>query len=263
MILERGTKYMTDKEKQREYNRKYREANKEKFKEYSKKYREKHAEKLKEVWRLNAKRYYQENLEECRLKNKERGRANYIKNKQKILKQNSDWQKTNPDKMRAYRRKWIENNKEKNAQSKKDWVNNNPKKYKESRKKEADRRRSDPHLKIKHVVSALMRVALKKQSVSKTTKTATLLGCSVQEYKLYLENLFESWMTWDNHGSHRPDGVRRWNIDHIVPLSHFDLTDPEKQKVAFHYTNTRPLEAFKNISEGNRRPRPERHKEHD
>lgn len=254
---------MTDKEKQREYNKKYREENKEKFKEYSKRYREKHAEKLKEVWRLNSNRYYHENLEECRRKNRERGKVNYVKNKQKIIKQTAEWQKANQDKMREYRQKWIAANKEKNAQSKKDWIKNNKEKYKESRKKEADKRRSDPHLKIKHVASALMRVSLKKQGTSKTTKTATLLGCSAQEYRLYLESLFEPWMTWENHGSHSPDGVKRWNIDHIIPLSHFDLTDPENQKIAFHYTNTRPLEAFKNISEGNKRPRQEEHKEHD
>ena len=98
-----------------------------------------------------------------------------------------------------------------------------------------------------------MRVALKKYKAAKVTKASDLLGCSIQEYKLYLERLFEPWMTWDNHGSHKPDGVKRWKIDHIVPLSHFDLKDPEKQKIAFHYTNTRPLEAFRNISEGNRR----------
>jgi hypothetical protein len=108
-----------------------------------------------------------------------------------------------------------------------------------------------------------MRVAIKKYKAVKTTKASDLLGCSIQEYKLFLENLFEHWMTWENHGSHSPDGVKRWNIDHIIPLSHFDLTDLEKQKIAFHYTNTRPLEAFKNISEGNKRPRQEEHKEHD
>ena len=254
---------MTDKEKRREYMKAYKARNKEKYKEYEKRYREKNKEKLKEVWRLNSKRYYHENIEECRLKGRARGKVNYLNNKEKLCKQSAAWQKANPEKMRAYRQKWIESNKDKNVKAKKDWIKNNPEKYKESRLKEQEKRKTDLCSKIKHNISALMRVAIKKYKAVKTTKASDLLGCSIQEYKLFLENLFEPWMTWENHGSHSPDGVKRWNIDHIIPLSHFDLTDPEKQKIAFHYTNTRPLEAFKNISEGNKRPRQEEHKEHD
>lgn len=230
----------------------------EKKKEYQRRYREKHREKLKEVWRKNAQRYYWANLEKCREKGKIRSKSRYEKNKEKSIKETSAWRKANPDKMRGYRQKWINNNKEKNAQSKRDWIKNNPESYKASRKREAERRRQDPNLRIASAASSLIRIALKKQHTAKNTKTTKLLGCSVQEYTLYLENLFEPWMSWDNYGQHKPDGIKRWQIDHIVPLSHFDLTDPEQQKLAFHYTNTRPLEAFKNISEGNKRPKQER-----
>ena len=68
----------------------------------------------------------------------------------------------------------------------------------------------------------------------KTTSTYELLGCNIQFYKEYLEKQFQSDMTWDNHGT-------VWEIDHIIPVSQFDLNNLEQQRLAFHWGNTRPL----------------------
>ena len=51
-------------------------------------------------------------------------------------------------------------------------------------------------------------------------------------------------MSWDNHGE--------WHIDHIKPISLFDLTKIEEQQICFHYTNLQPLWAKENISKGGR-----------
>lgn len=75
-----------------------------------------------------------------------------------------------------------------------------------------------------------------------------ILGCTIQEWKLHLEAQFESWMNWDNYGN----GYGKWNIDHIVPVSWFDLTIPDNQKVAFHYTNTKPISSILNSSKTNK-----------
>lgn len=69
------------------------------------------------------------------------------------------------------------------------------------------------------------------------------LGCSIEEFKIYIEQQFQEGMNWNNHGE--------WHFDHIKPLSSFDLTNPEQVKKACHFTNIQPLWAFDNISKGN------------
>ena len=70
------------------------------------------------------------------------------------------------------------------------------------------------------------------------------LGCSVVELKTYLESKFQSGMTWDNWSQNG------WHIDHILPLSSFDLTNREEFLKACHYTNLQPLWAEDNRSKG-------------
>jgi hypothetical protein len=78
----------------------------------------------------------------------------------------------------------------------------------------------------------------------KTGSAVKDLGCSVAELKTYLESKFQPGMTWYNYGR---DG---WHIDHIKPLSRFDLSDTSQFLEACHYTNLQPLWAEDNISKG-------------
>lgn len=100
-------------------------------------------------------------------------------------------------------------------------------------KKASERYNSDPEYKLKHILRVRIQKALK-LSCKKTSSTE-LLGCSISEYKLYLESKFKEGMNWDNYG------VKGWHVDHIIPCDAFDLSDVEQQKQCFHYTNTQPL----------------------
>ncbi len=54
------------------------------------------------------------------------------------------------------------------------------------------------------------------------------------EYKFQLDG----GLSWNNYGN---PGKGSWTIDHVIPLSLFDLTQPEEFAIAFNWKNTQPL----------------------
>ena len=68
----------------------------------------------------------------------------------------------------------------------------------------------------------------------------SLSGCTTEQLRAHLERQFYTRMSWANYG-------RAWHIDHIVPCSAFDLTNPEQQRQCFHFSNLRPLWARANL----------------
>lgn len=70
-------------------------------------------------------------------------------------------------------------------------------------------------------------------------KPSNLLGCSYNEFKIYIEEKFEPWMTWENKGLYNGELNYGWDIDHIIPLS--NAVDIEHLKLLNHYTNLQPM----------------------
>lgn len=69
------------------------------------------------------------------------------------------------------------------------------------------------------------------------------LGCSIEDLRAHLEKLFKPNMNWQNYGF----GEGKWNIDHIIPLSKFNLKDRNQFLKACHYSNLQPLWHVENI----------------
>lgn len=72
------------------------------------------------------------------------------------------------------------------------------------------------------------------------------LGCTLQEFKTHIEKQFKEGMSWENYG------FKTWHIDHIQPMSSFDLTKESELLACCHYTNMQPLWASDNLSKGNK-----------
>lgn len=92
---------------------------------------------------------------------------------------------------------------------------------------------NDINFRMRQILCKRLQRAVKKED--RTQFTMDLLGCTIEEFRAYLESKFTEGMTWDNYGK------QGWVIDHIIPCRSFDLTKIEEQKKCFNYKNMQPL----------------------
>lgn len=168
------------------------------------------------------------------------------------------WRIDNPEYNKEYSLKYYKDNKEYLAQHNKDYrlktgcdLYKNRKEY----KKEYKRNRYKNDLYFKLTCNIRTRICNLLSGRIKSLPSINYLGCSLEEFKLYIELKFENGMSWSNYG--RPNGeyLSGWHIDHIRPLSSFDFSgeDIEEQlHKAWHYTNLQPLWAIDNLTKSNK-----------
>jgi len=77
-----------------------------------------------------------------------------------------------------------------------------------------------------------------------TIYNRSLMGCTRDELRTRITILFRTGMTWENHGE--------WQLDHIIPMSKFDLSKDEEVKKCMHYSNLQPLWRKENGLKGNK-----------
>ena len=111
------------------------------------------------------------------------------------------------------------------------------------------KRRTDPSFRLVDNLRRRMRQLLNQaiKGYAKASITMDLMGCTADELKLHIESMFEPWMNWGNYGMYVLGGSKTWVIDHIKPCASFDLSDPEQQRLCFHYSNLQPLCGHENI----------------
>lgn len=90
-------------------------------------------------------------------------------------------------------------------------------------------------------MSARIRIGLK----TKSKNTKEYIGCSFEFLSKYIQSLFEDGMSWDNKGT-------VWEIDHIIPVSAWDLTNDFENKCCWNYRNLRPLWKYDNRKKSNK-----------
>ena len=182
----------------------------------------------KECARIRCLEYYYKTKE---------SRSEKIKESNKRNKMNNDYSE--------YRKDYYVNNKEKVKEGKKIYYSNNKEKSNEYAKNYYNNRiKYDNLYKIKHQVRSIISKSFNKNGFTKTSKTQEMLGCSFEEFKLHLESLFETWMTWENRGLYNGELNYGWDIDHKIPLA---SAETEEDLIRLnHYTNLQPLCGYTN-----------------
>ena len=67
------------------------------------------------------------------------------------------------------------------------------------------------------------------------------IGCSIAQFKEYIEKQFKPGMNWTNYGK----GPNKWQLDHINPIQPEDIN-----KNVNHFSNLQPLWQAENIKKG-------------
>ena len=184
------------------------------------------------------KQYYLKNKEkkakldkEYYLKNKEKrinyDRTYYKENREEILEK-----KQNDTSRKEYAKTYYQNNKKQRLEYTKVYKSKPESKERQCYLKKI-KKQKDINFRILENLRSRLSNALKGRIKNSTIEE---LGCSIEEFKIYLEKQFDENMNWENYGPY-------WEIDHIQPLS---------KGGSFHYTNTQPMYFSENRSKGNR-----------
>lgn len=176
----------------------------------------------------------------------EYNRRHYQENRLRILRRKKKQREENPESFKRSQAKWYAEHGSQYREENREKLRDNANRYNRkptTRRKMAKRIAVDDNLRLRHLYSARIGNAIHRNS-KQAIGTERLLGCTITEARQHLQNQFAPWMTWKNHGE--------WTIDHIKPLSAFELTDERQVLKALHYTNMQPLGYADNIRKGNR-----------
>lgn len=132
---------------------------------------------------------------------------------EKTLKRDREWRVKNKDRLKKYTKSY-----------------------------ESNRRSKDPMFRlIKGIRSRICGIL----AGNKDAGALDLIGCSPEQLKAHLQDQFSKGMSWNNYGTY-------WHADHIIPIAWFDLSDPNQQRWAFHYSNMQPLTKSENLRKSDR-----------
>lgn len=188
-----------------------------------------------------------ESCKKWRLKNPNYKKEYAKRNKDVIKKVNAEYYLKNKIRINEKNKKYYKNNKNKqNIRNLKNYYKNKIKYRKTQKRYESKKYKNNSLFKLKKNLRSRIYKIFKTQNIYKNKKCLELLGCSFDKVKKYLESQFKEGMTWDNHSQFG------WHIDHIIPLSSFDLSDPEQAKKACHWTNLQPLWWDENLKKSNK-----------
>lgn len=249
---------LTVKEQKRLYHAEWCRKNREKVREYKRKWREKNPEygrswfaarpgysreqSRRQYWRNPDKSRKYQRMRSARLRHEnpekynEAARCYYRHNLEKCKQSARRWKAAHRDEQREAWQRWYAKNIIRCAERSKKYRAEHP-------TRKMDRYYSDIQFRLRDNLRSRVHIALKKRQ--KAGSAVRDLGCSIPELVKYLESKFTSGMVWENWGT-------IWQLDHVIPLSAFDLTDPKQFRRACHFSNLQPLLKTDNLKKSDK-----------
>lgn len=184
---------------------------------------------------------------------KERNISEYNKtyrlnNAEYFILKNKEFHDLNKESIAERKRNYYLENKENICQRQKKYYSKNKKSInKQTVKHINDRKEYDDLFKLKSNIRGLIASSIRLKGYKKHSKTNEILGCSFEEFKIYLESKFEIWMNWNNYGNW--NGCSKepnisWDIIILFLLS--NATNEEEIMKLNYYTNLQPLCSYMN-----------------
>lgn len=158
----------------------------------------------------------------------------YVDNRESILARNKTFRDGHKDQLRVARqaKKEIDPDRER----------------KRNRKWEREMRTTNIGFKLRGNLRRRLGTVLKNKK--KNGSAVSELGCTVEDLRNHLESRFTAGMSWENYGK-KPG---QWSIDHIMPLTAFNLEEKQHFLLANFYLNLRPLWHIENCSKNDKIP---------
>jgi hypothetical protein len=165
----------------------------------------------------------------------------YLNNREHHNLLNKQWCSDHPEKIKIIKQRWRQNHPEHIQQYNQRYRHDNKEQISRCTR---NRKHNDVQFRIICNLRTRFYVALKHNF--KSGSAVRDLGSSIEWLKGWLEMQWNDGMSWDNYGN----GHGKWNIDHIIPLSSFDLTNRKEFLKACHWTNLQPLWWIDNVKKG-------------
>jgi hypothetical protein len=207
-----------------DYLKAWSSANREKRRAAVKRWRDANPEKGRDSRRVSDKKYRSSNRSMV-LESKRNYRA---ANPDKVAASVKAWRAANPENVRAKEKAWRDANRER--------VRAN------ARNNKSKRLKTDLHFQMSCALRKRTYMAVK--GGAKQGSAVRDLGCSIAEFWVHMESLFQPGMTRENMGT-------AWEIDHIFPLAKANLKESRVEFLAVaNWRNLQPLTPKQNNDKG-------------
>ncbi len=168
-----------------------------------------------------------------------RSRNSYSKKtkeqKQIVIDRVAKWKKENKDKVK---RSDLKNREKIRART------NSEETKIRKRARAKERSLTDPVYNLRRRLRSRFYSAVNVKGIAKNASIMKYTGCTSEELKTHLELLFKPGMAWGKAGS--------FEVDHIIPISSFNLTKEENLYRCFHFSNLQPLTPIENREKSNK-----------